>query len=446
MATVIYWFRNDLRIDDNPAFTQAHQCAQQVLPVFCHTALNTQGLATTRWGFERVGAHRQRFLNDSLHDLAASLQVQGSALVQLRGAPQHSLAAAVRAVNASHVVCEEIAAPHEQQEVHALRAAGVRVDTVWQSSLLESAQLPFASHDLPGVFTAFRHSVERAGLQPAKPLPTPKTWRPMLTAQAIAALHAQLAQALVNASKDRAQLSHAAGQDAAHSSFPYRAPAFSGGAQPALAHLQQYFQRGLAHSYKTTRNGLMGLDYSSKFSPWLAYGALSARTVFAALQQCEQAQGASDGSYWLWFELLWRDYFRFLHLKHGVQLYHVSGLSSLPELAHSSADFERWCLGTTGQPLVDAGMRELHATGYLSNRMRQLVASYLVHDLQCDWRAGAAWFESQLLDYDVYSNQGNWLYVAGRGTDPRTGRRFNLQKQTQDHDPQGHYRAAWGTV
>jgi deoxyribodipyrimidine photo-lyase len=168
--------------------------------------------------------------------------------------------------------------------------------------------------------------------------------------------------------------------------------------------------------------------------------------VFAALKQCEQAQGASDGSYWLWFELLWRDYFRFLHLKHGVQLHHASGLSSLPELAHSSADFERWCLGTTGQPLVDAGMRELHATGYLSNRMRQLVASYLVHDLQCDWRAGAAWFESQLLDYDVYSNQGNWLYVAGRGTDPRTGRRFNLQKQTQDHDPQGHYRAAWGTA
>ena len=88
-------------------------------------------------------------------------------------------------------------------------------------------------------------------------------------------------------------------------------------------------------------------------------------------------------------------------------------------------------------------MRELKATGYLSNRLRQVVASYLIHDLHGDWRAGAAWFESQLLDFDIYSNQGNWLYIAGRGTDPRGGRRFNPQKQTQDHDPQGHYRALW---
>ena len=92
---------------------------------------------------------------------------------------------------------------------------------------------------------------------------------------------------------------------------------------------------------------------------------------------------------------------------------------------------------------MDAGMRELKATGYLSNRLRQVVASYLIYDLHSDWRAGAAWFESQLLDYDVYSNQGNWLYIAGRGTDPRGGRRFNPQKQAQDHDANGSYRALW---
>jgi deoxyribodipyrimidine photo-lyase len=93
--------------------------------------------------------------------------------------------------------------------------------------------------------------------------------------------------------------------------------------------------------------------------------------------------------------------------------------------------------------MVDAGMHELAATGYLSNRLRQIVASYLIHDLACDWRAGAAWFEAQLIDFDVYSNQGNWLYIAGRGTDPRGGRRFNPQKQAHDYDPDGHYRALW---
>jgi deoxyribodipyrimidine photo-lyase len=93
--------------------------------------------------------------------------------------------------------------------------------------------------------------------------------------------------------------------------------------------------------------------------------------------------------------------------------------------------------------LIDAGMRELRESGYLSNRMRQIVASYWIYDMQGDWRAGAAWFESQLIDYDVYSNQGNWLYIAGRGTDPRGGRPFNVAKQTQDHDPDGIYRRLW---
>jgi deoxyribodipyrimidine photo-lyase len=85
----------------------------------------------------------------------------------------------------------------------------------------------------------------------------------------------------------------------------------------------------------------------------------------------------------------------------------------------------------------------LALTGYLSNRMRQNVASYLVHDLACDWRAGAAWFEACLLDYDVYSNQGNWLYISGRGTDPRPQRRFNPQLQASTYDPDGHYQKLW---
>ena len=114
-----------------------------------------------------------------------------------------------------------------------------------------------------------------------------------------------------------------------------------------------------------------------------------------------------------------------------------------PKPSHFPKDFQRWCNGQTGEPIVDAGMRELAATGFTSNRMRQIVASFLVHDLSCDWRAGAAWFESQLVDFDVSSNQGNWLYVSGRGTDPRVGRRFNPAKQAQDHDPQGRFQKAW---
>jgi deoxyribodipyrimidine photo-lyase len=103
-----------------------------------------------------------------------------------------------------------------------------------------------------------------------------------------------------------------------------------------------------------------------------------------------------------------------------------------------------WTNAQTPNDFVNAGMTELRETGHLSNRMRQVVASYLIYDLEVDWRAGAAWFENQLLDFDVYSNQGNWLYIAGCGTDPRGGRRMNIQKQIQEHDPDSNYRKHWG--
>jgi deoxyribodipyrimidine photo-lyase len=110
---------------------------------------------------------------------------------------------------------------------------------------------------------------------------------------------------------------------------------------------------------------------------------------------------------------------------------------------HQAKRFDRWRQAQTGHAFIDAGMRELNATGYSSNRLRQNLASYLIHDLACDWRAGAAWFEAQLIDFDVYNNQGNWLYLSGRGTDPRGSRRFNPDKQAHDYDADGRFRAMW---
>jgi deoxyribodipyrimidine photo-lyase len=289
--------------------------------------------------------------------------------------------------------------------------------------------------EMPQVFTVFRQRIEAAGLQPLPPLPAPV----QLPAppEALTTLPGWTA--------DAATLLQAHTQDAAHerANFPYTQAHCRGGESSALAHLQNYLTPPWPDRYKQTRNALQGRHTSSHWSPWLATGAVSARTVWTALQAYEQQHGANDGTYWLWFELLWRDNFRFLHRQQGRQLYAARGLSRLPAPSHFPKDFQRWCSGNTGEPIVDAGMRELAATGFTSNRMRQIVASYLVHDLSCDWRAGAAWFESQLVDFDVCSNQGNWLYVSGRGTDPRVGRRFNPVKQTQDHDPQGRYQKVW---
>jgi deoxyribodipyrimidine photo-lyase len=437
MPTTLYWFRNDLRLQDHPALLQAaaHATAhgQALLLVYVHEPDQN---APTAWGFRRMGPHRRRFVADTLQDLHSSLQSLGQTLVLLHGPASDTLTDCARRVNANTVFCEDIAAPEEQAQVQALRDAGLTVNTVWQSSLLEPADLPFDVADLPQVFTTFRQRVEAAGIQPHPPVPVPT--------QLPAPPDVEL-QTLCGCFGSPAELLQAPEGHDAHerSNFPYTLPHCQGGETSALAHLQSYLTPPWPDRYKQTRNALQGQHTSSHWSPWLATGALSVRTIWAALQTYEQQHGATDGTYWLWFELLWRDNFRFLHLQHGRQLYAARGLSQLPRPSHFPKDFQRWCDGDTGEPIVDAGMRELACTGYTSNRMRQIVASYLVHDLACDWRSGAAWFESQLVDFDVYSNQGNWLYVSGRGTDPRQGRRFNPVKQTQDHDPQGRYRKQW---
>ena len=438
MSTVLFWFRNDLRLHDQPALHAALASgATHLLPVVCLPAADE----ITPWGFERVGPHRRAFVAAALRDLGERMAALGNPLQICHVAHGTALPALAQALGATTVVCEEIAAPCEQAEVAALRAGGLQVHTVWHSSLLQPTDMPWSVADLPDVFTPFRHAVESAGIAPPVPLPSPTT---VLPPPSLApGLLQTLGMAPAGAGQGLAT-QHTAGRDP-RSSFPYGTAACAGGETAALAHLAQYLARKLPHSYKATRNGLTGRDDSSKFSPWLATGALSARQVFADLKSFEREHGANDGTYWLWFELLWRDYFRFLHLQHGPALYRARGLGPARATPHDAQRFATWCAGRTGQPLVDAAMRELAATGYLSNRLRQVAASYLIHDLACDWRAGAAWFEAQLLDYDVYSNQGNWLYIAGRGTDPRGGRRFDPIKQAATYDPDGAYQRLWGS-
>lgn len=440
MACVVLWFRTDLRVEDNPALlaaaTEASAKGLPLLPVFFQ---DPSQLAPTRWGPPRMGPHRLAWLEASLLALDTELQARGSRLVVLSAAPD-AIGALLESVQAVALHAEALHAPHEQDEALSARRAAtqLQIECHWHesSNLFRVADLPWQPAKLPDVFTAFRQGVEQAGVPPREVIQAPGRLPAVPDLTALTDLTARLSSQ-----------AHAAAPDD-RTSFPFHRPECAAGEAGAQAHLRRYLQRRLPHSYKATRNQLSGLDFSSKFSPWLATGALSAAQAMAALKGFEAEHGASDGSYWLWFELLWREHFRLLHLKHGRALYRARGLSRTPTPPppHDPAAFQRWCEGRTGEPLVDAGMRELAATGWLSNRMRQIVASHLIHDLACDWRAGAAWFESRLIDFDVHSNQGNWLYVAGRGTDPRGGRRFNPDKQTREHDPDGRYRQLWGTA
>lgn len=189
---------------------------------------------------------------------------------------------------------------------------------------------------------------------------------------------------------------------------------------------------------------MLDFDDSTKFSPYLALGCLSPRTFYFAIKHYEQHVHKNDSTYWVYFELLWRDYFYFIHKKYNNKLFKPGGLFNLPIKWSYNQDYiDAWTNAKTGYPLVDANMIELNETGFMSNRGRQNVASFLTKNLGIDWRIGAAWFESKLIDYDVSSNYGNWLYIAGVGNDARQFRAFNVSKQGKDYDPNGKYAKKW---
>ena len=222
---------------------------------------------------------------------------------------------------------------------------------------------------------------------------------------------------------------------------------FLGGETKALKHLDDYFnQPENALNYKKTRNGMIRFLDSTKFSPWLSLGCISPQKIYASLKEFEKLNGENDSTYWIFFELLWRDYFKYYSFLNKNKLFTQNGIQNqskkkLPRNIELKL-FNQWKTGATGVDFIDANMIELNQTGWMSNRGRQNVASFLVHHLKVDWRLGAAYFEEMLIDYDCASNWGNWSYLAGVGTDPRH-RIFNAEKQAQDYDPQKEYVNKW---
>ena len=336
MPTTLFWFRNDLRLHDQRALQQAIAHAQShqqaLLLVYVHEPVQD---ACTQWGFRRMGIHRRRFMADTLQDLQTSLQAQGQRLVLLHGPVAKVLPACARRVDADTVFCEDIAAPEEEAQVQALINARLTVKTLWQSSLIEPDALPFAAEDMPQVFTEFRQRIESARIQPWAPLPAPTRW-PVPPNDNLTSLPGW------TESPFKLLQAHTANDAHERSNFPYTHDHCRGGETSALAHLQSYLTPPWPDRYKQTRNALQGQHTSSHWSPWLATGAVSARRIWAELQAYEHTHGSNDGTYWLWFELLWRDNFRMLHLQHGPQLYAARGLSNLPKPKHFPKDFQRW--------------------------------------------------------------------------------------------------------
>ncbi|XP_037083138.1 cryptochrome DASH-like [Pollicipes pollicipes] len=426
--------RNDLRYLDNEVLHMAHSSSDFVVPLYCLDPRHFQ--TTYHFGFPKTGAHRARFLLHSLEDLRAQLTKHGSDLVIREGRPESAVPDLLSSLSGHRLslVLQQEATDEELRVERALadacRRLSVPVHTVWGATLYHRDDLPFKVQSVPDVYTQFRQAVEsRASVR--APLTMPDRLRPLPAGVAPGPLPAPAALGLPDGPPPAPD---------ARSAFPWR-----GGEAAALDRLRHYlWQTDAVATYKETRNGLVGADYSTKFSPWLALGCLSPRHIHSEVRRYEAERTANKSTYWVLFELIWRDYFRFVALKFGNRIFFETGLlNKKVPWQNNKVAFDQWKDGATGVPFVDANMRELKLTGWMSNRGRQNVASFLTKDLGLDWRLGAEWFESLLLDHDVCSNYGNWNYSAGIGNDPRENRKFNMIKQATDYDPQGEYVRLW---
>lgn len=318
------------------------------------------------------GVHQEAFLLAALADLQVSLRAKGSDLLLLHEPPP----------------------------------ADVRHRSTSPMRMIEDDDLPFDLADMPRTYTPFRQRIEKAGVRFTKPVAAPDRLPPIPDDVACPTIE-----------------------------VPHMTLITPGGESAAARHWKQYRDRRLPDTYKETRNGLLSFDDSSKLSPWLAWGCISARRVAHDLAVYEERHGANEGTYWLWFELLWRDFF-------SLRADHARGGTGSVDM-----NDDRWRAleaARLGHPFIDAGLRELNTTGFLGNRMRQIVASWCIHELGWPWPVGEAYFAHHLIDFDPASNVGNWRYIAGQGADPRGGRHFNVEKQREMYDPDRAYERFWG--
>lgn len=420
---VIVWFRQDLRLSDNPALTAAVASGRPVLPVY---VLDDE----TPAGWRPGGASRW-WLHGSLEALAAGLADCGARLLLRSGDAAKVIPELVRATGAGAVYwnrCYEPYAVERDSRIKAdLKTLGVDAESHNGSLLFEPWEVRNQAGDRYKAFTPFWKACLRLPEPPA-PLPAPERIRGWAEAPD--------------------------GDDLADWGLRPTKPDWAvglrenwaSGENGARERLQAFMEHALP-GYAEQRD-LPAVDATSRLSPYLHFGEISPRTIWHAVSHAlaGNAESAkSKGVTKFLSEIGWREFS--YHL-----LFHFPGL---PERnlradfdgfpwADDSALLRAWQRGQTGYPIVDAGMRQLWHTGWMHNRVRMVVASFLIKDLLVDWRHGEAWFWDTLVDADLANNAASWQWVAGSGADAAPYFRiFNPVLQGERFDPEGAYVRRW---
>lgn len=407
MTVHIWWIRRDIRLQDNPALIAAVEGAQNLIPLFI---LEPDMLS-------KAAPKRRAFLLNALADLDGQLRHLGSRLILRQGPAEEALPAFAAELGGAQVFAQEDFSPLARG-----RDAGIarKVDlTLTPGEVLRHPDQVLKSDGTPYVvFTPYQRKWREIPLpSPANCLPAPKSLPPLPA----------------NLTSD---------------SLPHVEPvsAFPATAAAARARLDGFLAGGL-NNYQTQRDR-MDRDGTSRLSPYLRFGLISARECFAgaqlALAQTNTDSAREEIQTWI-NELIWREFYTSI-------LYHfpkvTCGAFREPynhiHWRNDPADLLAWQQGLTGYPVVDAAMRQLLATGWMHNRGRMIVASFLTKDLLINWQAGEAWFMAQLVDGDPAANNGGWQWAAGTGTDAAPYFRvFNPVLQGIKFDPDAEYIAQW---
>lgn len=406
----LFWFRRDLRLNDNPGLARAVREYDEVIPCFI---FDPELLKSPD-----IGARRVAFLLASLESLSKNLEHVGSYLIVRQGKPEQELAALARESRASALFWNGDLEPYALKRDEGIRQVclglGIKAVEVADQCIQAPGQVLKGDGTPYAVFTPYSKAWR---LQPVPSLcPRPRSIKSPV---GIKTVHLPSLK----------ELGHtldvplpAVGEKAAHDM------------------LKSYMQSGV-ESYQSKRN-FPDLDATSRLSPHLRFGTISPRTVHAAAMAAKEKNPRASKEIEVFLsELIWRDFYK------TILFYfpHVTTGSFRPvyndlEWENDEALFQAWCEGRTGYPMVDAAMRQLNQTGWMHNRLRMIVSSFLTKDLLVDWRKGERYFMKQLYDGDLAANNGGWQWAAGTGTDAQPYFRiFNPASQAEKYDPEGRF-------
>lgn len=471
MRTLLFYHRHDLRLHDNAVLEQlkASNTYTHFLPIYIfpphqlelapllrpNVSKNPEKSGDVKglFGTWRCGNFRIKYLCESVWNLKQNYKKHGSDLIIAAGRAESILPSLIQSMKQKEsgevdLWMQDEYTKEEQDEVERIKVAikdHAGFHMVEENTLVARDDLPYKSIEkLPNMYTEFRKAVEpldhvREPYTPPEKLPSAPQYEAINSDYEVPDNMNECIRVLC----DKVGGVPKVPEITAHP--------MTGGEDEAIKRLFHYIKGGKdspAAHYKETRNQMLGPDFSTKFSSFLSLGTISPKFIHHTLNKFEKDYGleGNGNTYWIRFELLWRDYFKFVALKYGAHVFRKWGLKQKhlndKWKGVDAVEAKRWKTGTTGVGIVDAAMRELNQTGYMSNRTRQIVASFLV-ELKLDWRIGAEHFEEKLLDHDASSNWCNWQYLAGIGNDPRGNRRFNPAKQTHDYDPEGKYIKTW---